>query len=48
MKKIIENIRRLFMNKNLQEIFDHYTEKFSFFNNQEYNENYKWAIAKMF
>lgn len=36
------------MNKNLQQIFNHYTEKFSYINDSEHNENYKWKVAKDF
>lgn len=36
------------MNKNLQQIFDHYTEKFSVINDADHNENFKWKVAKEF
>lgn len=34
--------------KNLQSLFTKYIEQFEFINNQTNDENYKWAIARMF
>lgn len=34
--------------KNLQDIFEHYIEKFAYVNNEEHAEYYKWQIAKKF
>ena len=36
------------MNTNMQQILDHYIEKFSYINNTENDENYKWIVAKEF